>query len=306
METALTRRGLVGGMASAETVAGPLGLPRFGARRAGAQATPTGGATADTGSGPFTLASLAYRCDALELMIDALTMQLHYDRHHAAYGKNLDAAVTGLPDLQNLSPEALIGDLSAVPEAQRTLVRNNGGGHVNHTVCWEIMGPDGGGEPTEAFGDAATMREEVEASGGARFGSGWAWVVLGTDGVLVVTSAPNQDSPLMGDLVDVPGTPILAVDVREHFYYLTYQNHRLAYLAAGETSSSGTPSTSATSGHAAGRRRRASRDSCGVARTEQGGVQSSRQAGPGRAASVSPATWCFRDGTTLRGRCTAG
>ncbi len=235
----ITRRGLLGGIAAASAGAALTGVARFGGpARAGA--APIAQATPDTGTGPYTLAPLRYAFDALEPHIDAQTMQIHHDRHHATYVKNLNVAVEDVPELQAMSPEALIANLDVVPEEKWTAVRNNAGGHVNHTMFWEIMGPNGGGEPAgaladaiaSAFGDLAAMQAAVNDAGLKRFGSGWAWVVVGEDGALTVTSTPNQDSPLMTGVVEVPGTPILGVDVWEHAYYLKYQNKRADYLAA--------------------------------------------------------------------------
>jgi Fe-Mn family superoxide dismutase len=190
-------------------------------------------------SGPYELPPLPYDFAALEPAIDAETMEIHHDRHHQAYVDNLNKAVAGLPDVADLSAEELIQQLDLVPEEQRTAVRNNGGGHVNHTMFWEIMAP-GGSEPSgalldavvSAFGDVTALQEAVNAAGLGRFGSGWAWVVVNQGGDLEVTSTPNQDNPLMTGIVDVPGYPILGVDVWEHAYYLQYQNKRADYLAA--------------------------------------------------------------------------
>ncbi len=241
MDYLLSRRSLVGGVAAAGAGAALISLPRFGGGNAEssvsrivAQATP------DTGSGPHTLPPLPYDYAALEPHIDAQTMTIHHDKHHAAYVKNLNLALDGLTDLQGLTAEELIQNLDQVPEDKRTAVRNNGGGHVNHTMFWEIMGPDGGGEPTgafaealtESFGDFAAMQDAVNKAGVGRFGSGWAWVVVGEDGKLAVTSTPNQDNPIMAGIAEVPGTPVLGVDVWEHAYYLKYQNKRADYLAA--------------------------------------------------------------------------
>jgi Fe-Mn family superoxide dismutase len=183
----------------------------------------------------FQLPPLPYPNDALEPNIDAKTMEIHHDKHHAAYVNNLNAAIEGNADLGNMSAEDLIKNLSKVPEDKRTAVRNNGGGHVNHTMFWEIMGPNGGGQPSGALAAAIdrdlggfdAMKEAVNKAGAGRFGSGWAWVVV-KDGRLSVTSTPNQDNPLM----DGSGTPILGVDVWEHAYYLKYQNRRPDYLSA--------------------------------------------------------------------------
>lgn len=190
-------------------------------------------------TGPYELPPLPYDVTALEPAIDAQTMEIHHGKHHQAYVDNLNTAVVDLPDLAAMPTEELIGQLDLVPEDRRTAVRNNGGGHVNHTMFWESMTP-GGGEPagaladaiTATFGDLAAMQEAVNTAGLARFGSGWAWLIVNPAGELEVTSTPNQDNPLMADLVDTPGTPILGVDVWEHAYYLAYQNRRADYLAA--------------------------------------------------------------------------
>ena len=181
-----------------------------------------------------TLPDLPYDYTALEPHIDEQTMRIHHDKHHATYVTNLNNAIQGT-DLESKSTLELIQNLNAVPEDKRTAVRNNGGGHVNHTMFWEIMGPGGGGQPTGALAAAIdrdlggfdAMKDAVNKAGAGRFGSGWAWVVV-KDGKLSVTSTPNQDNPLM----DGSGTPILGVDVWEHAYYLKYQNRRPDYLAA--------------------------------------------------------------------------
>jgi Fe-Mn family superoxide dismutase len=180
----------------------------------------------------YSVPDLSYGFDALEPHIDARTMEIHHDKHHAAYVTNLNAALegTGL-DAQPI--EQLIADLGQVPEEKRTAVRNNGGGHANHTLFWEIMGP-GGGAPEgdlaaaidEAFGSVDALKAAVNDAGVKRFGSGWSWLVWNGSG-LAVESTPNQDSPLMEGR-----TPILGIDVWEHAYYLTYQNRRPDYLAA--------------------------------------------------------------------------
>lgn len=182
-----------------------------------------------------TLAPLPYDYAALEPHIDTQTMQLHHDKHHAAYVNNLNAALEKYPDLQNKSPEELIVDLNTVPDDIRTAVRNNGGGHVNHTMFWEIMGPNGGGNPTgaiataidQAFGSFDAFKQQFNEAGTKRFGSGWAWLVVSKDGQLQVTSTANQDSPLTEGHY-----PILGNDVWEHAYYLKYQNRRPEYLNA--------------------------------------------------------------------------
>ncbi|MBA3337174.1 MAG: superoxide dismutase [Chloroflexia bacterium] len=182
------------------------------------------------------LPPLPYDYSALEPHIDEQTMRIHHDKHHATYVTNLNTAISGNNDLEAMDPETLIQNLSKVPEDKRGAVRNNGGGHVNHTMFWEIMGPDGGGTPTgeiatainDAFGGFDAMKDAVNKAGIGRFGSGWAWVVAAAGGKLSVMSTPNQDNPLM----DGAGTPILGVDVWEHSYYLKYQNRRPDYLTA--------------------------------------------------------------------------
>jgi Fe-Mn family superoxide dismutase len=181
------------------------------------------------------LPPLPYPYEALEPTIDTQTMQIHHDKHHQAYITNLNNAIAGNAALEALSAEDLIKNLDQVPEDKRTAVRNNGGGHVNHTMFWEIMGP-GGGAPSgdlaaaidRDLGGLDALKDAVNKAGAGRFGSGWAWVVSDASGKLSVTSTPNQDNPLM----DGSGTPILGVDVWEHAYYLKYQNRRPDYLAA--------------------------------------------------------------------------
>jgi Fe-Mn family superoxide dismutase len=181
------------------------------------------------------LPPLPYDFAALEPHIDAQTMQIHHDKHHAAYVNNLNAALEKYPQLQNKSAEELISDLNSVPEDIRTAVRNNGGGHVNHSMFWKIMGPNGGGEPTgaiasaikEAFGDFEAFKQQFNDAGVKRFGSGWAWLVRGAGGKLQITSTANQDNPMSEGMY-----PILGNDVWEHAYYLKYQNRRPDYLAA--------------------------------------------------------------------------
>ena len=183
----------------------------------------------------FELPALPYAKDALEPHIDAQTMEIHHDRHHATYVTNLNNALKDSPELQNMSIEELVQNLDKVPEGARTAVRNNGGGHANHSMFWEIMGPNGGGAPSgelaqaidSAFGSYDAFKTQLSAAGAGRFGSGWAWLVAAPDGTVSITSTPNQDSPLMEGK-----TPILGVDVWEHAYYLKYQNKRPDYLAA--------------------------------------------------------------------------
>jgi len=180
------------------------------------------------------LPPLPYDFAALEPHIDATTMQIHHGKHHAAYVNNLNAALEKHADLAAKSAEALISGLSAVPEAIRTAVRNNGGGHVNHTMFWQIMGPGKGGAPSGALGDAIkstfgsfdAFKEQFAKAGMTRFGSGWAWLVE-AGGKLAIESTANQDNPMMDGK-----RPIMGVDVWEHAYYLKYQNRRNDYLAA--------------------------------------------------------------------------
>ena len=182
---------------------------------------------------------LPYAKDALEPHIDALTMEIHHGRHHKAYVDNLNKAIAGTP-VEGLTLEALIGDLAGVPDAIRGPVRNNGGGHWNHTFFWNLMGPGKGGTPSgdlaaaiqSTFGTFADFQAKFEAAGIGRFGSGWAWLVV-NGGKLEIVSTANQDNPLMGKtLAGCEGKPLLGVDVWEHAYYLKYQNLRAAYLKA--------------------------------------------------------------------------
>jgi Fe-Mn family superoxide dismutase len=180
------------------------------------------------------LPPLPYAFDALEPHIDARTMEIHHDKHHAAYVGNLNKALENHSDLQHKSITELISDLTAVPEAARTAVRNNGGGHFNHSLFWKIMKAGGGGEPTGELGDAIKsafgsfddFKTKLGTAGATRFGSGWAWLFI-KGGRLELGSTPNQDSPLMEG-----GEPILGLDVWEHAYYLKYQNRRPDYIAA--------------------------------------------------------------------------
>jgi superoxide dismutase, Fe-Mn family len=183
---------------------------------------------------PFKLPDLPYSFDALEPHIDAKTMEIHHDKHHAAYTTKLNEALEKHSNLQGKSIEDLLRGIDSVPEDIRTAVRNNGGGFANHALFWEIMGPNGGGEPTgdladaikSAFGSFGDFKKKVSAAGAGQFGSGWSWLVA-NGGKLEVYSTPNQDSPLMKGHV-----PILGVDVWEHAYYLKYQNRRPDYLEA--------------------------------------------------------------------------
>jgi Fe-Mn family superoxide dismutase len=182
----------------------------------------------------YTVDPLPYPSNALEPHIDARTMEIHHGKHHNAYVTNLNKAIEGT-ELGNQPIEQLIANLSAVPENIRTAVRNNGGGHANHTLFWNIMGPNAGGEPTgdlakaidAELGGFAKFKEEFAKAGTTRFGSGWAWLSVDKSGKLLVESTPNQDSPIMEGR-----TPILGMDVWEHAYYLNYQNRRPDYIAA--------------------------------------------------------------------------
>jgi superoxide dismutase, Fe-Mn family len=183
---------------------------------------------------PFTLPPLPYPYDALEPHIDARTMEIHHDKHHAAYVANLNKAVADFPDLGKKSVEDLMKELNAVPEKIRTAVRNNGGGHYNHSLFWQMMKKDGGGEPTgelakamdTAFASFASFKENFSKAALGQFGSGWAWLVS-DGGKLKIEPSPNQDTPLsMGQ------TPLLGLDVWEHAYYLKYQNKRADYITA--------------------------------------------------------------------------
>jgi Fe-Mn family superoxide dismutase len=185
----------------------------------------------------YSVPDLGYAFDALEPHIDAKTMEIHHDKHHQAYVNNLNAALDKHPELHTKSLDELLGTLSAVPDAIRPAVRNNGGGHWNHTLFWQLMGPNAGGEPKGAlaealqasFGDFAKFKEQFAAAGVGRFGSGWAWL-LRDGGKLTITSSPNQDNPIMDG--KAPGDIILGLDVWEHAYYLKYQNRRPDYIAA--------------------------------------------------------------------------
>ena len=181
----------------------------------------------------YSVPDLAYPFDALEPHIDARTMEIHHDKHHGAYVANLNAALEGT-EWMDRPIEAVLANLEIIPEDKRTAVRNNGGGHANHTLFWEIMSPNGGGEPsgdladavTDTFGSVDDLKAQVNDAGVKRFGSGWSWLVWDGTG-LAVLSTPNQDSPVLDGK-----TPLLGIDVWEHAYYLNYQNRRPDYLAA--------------------------------------------------------------------------
>ena len=181
-----------------------------------------------------TLPPLPYPTDALEPHIDKQTMEIHHSKHHNAYVTNLNAALEKAPELQSKSIEDLVKSINSVPEAIRTAVRNNGGGHLNHSMFWQIMGPNAGGAPTGAIADAINssfgsldkLKEELKKAAVGRFGSGWAWVI-DSGGKLVIESTPNQDNPLMDGK-----KPVFGIDVWEHAYYLKYQNRRPDYIDA--------------------------------------------------------------------------
>ena len=181
------------------------------------------------------LPQIPYEYDALEPHIDARTMEIHHTKHHQTYVNNLNNALSSHPELESKSIEELVKDLGSIPEDIRTAVRNNGGGHTNHSIFWLCMSPNGGGEPTgeladainSSFGSLDSFKEQFAKAGATRFGSGWAWLCVDGNGKLVVTSTPNQDNPLTEGL-----TPILGLDVWEHAYYLNYQNRRPDYISA--------------------------------------------------------------------------
>ncbi len=187
---------------------------------------------------PFELPSLPYAATALEPNIDARTMEIHHGKHHATYVANLNKALERAPELASKSIEELISNIPSLPEAIRGAVRNNGGGHWNHTFFWNLMAPSAGGQPSGALADAITktfgsfdeFKAKFEAAGIGRFGSGWAWLCLKADKSLCICSTPNQDNPLMAGIAECPGTPLLGCDVWEHAYYLNYQNRRADYL----------------------------------------------------------------------------
>ena len=182
----------------------------------------------------FTLPALPYAYDALTPYIDEETMHLHHEKHHNAYITNANAALEKHPELADKTIEELLADLNSIPEDIRTAVRNNGGGHANHSLFWTVLAPNAGGEPTgavkdgieEAFGSFDAMKEKFSAAAAGHFGSGWAWLVV-SDGKLEITSTPNQDSP-----ISEGKTPILGLDVWEHAYYLNYKNVRPEYIKA--------------------------------------------------------------------------
>lgn len=183
----------------------------------------------------FILPELPYGYDALEPHIDARTMEIHHSKHHAGYVAKLNAALEPFDEYEGASIESIMTELNKVPDEIRTAVRNNGGGHANHSLFWNVMGPDGGGEPggslagsiSNGFNSFAEFKDKFSKAAATRFGSGWAWLVVGAGGGLVVLSTPNQDTPLSEEV-----TPILGLDVWEHAYYLNYQNRRPDYITA--------------------------------------------------------------------------
>jgi superoxide dismutase, Fe-Mn family len=193
------------------------------------------GQSAGGATGPYTLPALPYAFDALEPHIDALTMQIHHDKHHGAYVTNLNKAVAEFPELGKKPVEELLRGLEAVPEKIRAAVRNQGGGHYNHTLFWQMMSKGGGGEPSgelgkaveKRFGSFGAFRDELTKAALGQFGSGWAWLVVDGNKRLGIEATPNQDSP-----VSQGKQPLLGVDVWEHAYYLKYQNRRADYVAA--------------------------------------------------------------------------
>ncbi len=230
VQLAQNRRAFLGQSAATLAAAGAaanlLAPSSASAQAAAATAAPTG---------PHKLPKLPYAYDALEPHIDAQTMEIHHAKHHQGYVDKLNAALAGHPDLAKLPAEELIKKLDAIPQDIRTAVQNNGGGHVNHTFFWQIMSPDGGGEPqgeladaiNQKFGSLSAFKEAFANAAATRFGSGWAWLVKASDASLEVTSTANQDNPLSQGK-----TPIIGVDVWEHAYYLKYQNKRPDYAAA--------------------------------------------------------------------------
>ncbi len=204
-------------------------------RAAFAEGAPAAASAPAAPTGPFTLPALPYGFDALEPHIDAQTMQIHHDKHHKAYIDNLNKAVGAYPDLGKQSIEAILRGFDKVPEPIKLAVRNHGGGHYNHSMFWQIMGPGQGGPATgdvargidAVFGSFTKFHDFFAEAAKSRFGSGWAWLVLGKDGKLSVASTPNQDCPLMEGAY-----PVLGLDVWEHAYYLKYQNRRPDYIAA--------------------------------------------------------------------------
>ncbi|HMP76559.1 MAG TPA: superoxide dismutase [Kiritimatiellia bacterium] len=221
-------------LTSAAALAGRFGIGRAQAQTDGAPLVPPPAPSSAT-SHPFTLGPLPYAPEDLEPHIDTATMEIHYGKHHAAYVNNLNKAIGAYPDLMDHSVDALIRDLNALPEDIRIAVRNNGGGHANHTLFWNCLSPTGGGEPEGPLADAIqtelggfdSFKDALSRAALTVFGSGWAWLSRDADGHLLVEALPNQDSPLM-----FGRTPLFGIDVWEHAYYLKYQNRRAEYVKA--------------------------------------------------------------------------
>lgn len=231
-------RFLLVGLASLCLLMACQGIPQAqmsGASTPQSQMVPVASPDGELAATPAELPPLPYDYGALEQVIDAETMRLHHDRHHATYVNNLNQALQKHPDLQGRSVEALLRDLNGLPEDIRTPIRNNGGGHLNHTIFWQIMSPNGGGQPTgeiaqaieQSFGSFADFQTQFNQAGTRRFGSGWVWLVHNGQGQLEIVDTPNQDSPILQGQY-----PILGNDVWEHAYYLRYQNQRDKYLSA--------------------------------------------------------------------------
>ena len=188
----------------------------------------------------FTLPALSFSTNALEPHIDARTMEIHHGKHHQTYITNLNNALDGHDQLLSMQIEDLISDLSSLPDSVQGAVRNNGGGHANHSFFWESLSASGGGLPSgpladeisSTFGNFDAFKENFAKAALTRFGSGWAWLIQRSDGTLAVTSTPNQDSPIMEGIADETGTPLIGLDVWEHAYYLNYQNRRPDYVTA--------------------------------------------------------------------------
>lgn len=188
----------------------------------------------------FELPGLGYAYDALAPHIDARTMEIHHTKHHGGYVAKLNAALEGHSDLQSRSIEEICAQITTLPSTIQTAVRNNGGGHYNHSLFWQVLSPQGGGQPSGALAEAIdrdlggfdAFKEAFANAAANRFGSGWAWLCVKADGKLCVCSTPNQDNPLMSGLVECTGQPILGLDVWEHAYYLNYQNRRPDYISA--------------------------------------------------------------------------
>lgn len=188
----------------------------------------------------YELPALPYAATALEPHIDAKTMEIHHGKHHATYVTNLNKALESAPELASKSICELVAGVASVPEAIRGAVRNNGGGHWNHSFFWKLMGPNAGGAPVgelaaaidKTFGSFDEFKAKFEAAGLGRFGSGWVWLCVKADKSLCICSTPNQDNPLMAGIAECPGTPVIGCDVWEHAYYLNYQNRRADYLKA--------------------------------------------------------------------------